>query len=80
MIHLPEIERLNDKIKSLEVTVDLLTDQSNFLDTAVSEAHRVLTKLGVPTNGRDANGELGVGKRETLTLLQRLTFVRYERK
>lgn len=63
--------------KALKARIELLEDGIKYLQQEVKEAHELLTKMKVPTNGVDANGELGCGKRENLTLRQRITYVRY---
>ena len=62
---------------ALKARIKLLEDEVKHLQQEVKEAHEILTKMKVPTNGVDANGELGWGKRENLTLKQRITYVRY---
>lgn len=41
----------------------------------LKEANEFLNLLQIPTNGLDADGNSGYGKRENLTLKQRLTFL-----
>lgn len=63
--------------QALKARIELLEDEVKYLQQEVKEAHEILTKMKVPTNGVDANGELGWGKIENLTLKQRITYVRY---
>jgi hypothetical protein len=61
--------------KSVEIYNSILTDELKSLQIEINDAMEYLDKLNVPTNGFDANGKLGSGKRENLSLVQRLTFL-----
>jgi len=56
--------------------IELLEEEIKHLQQEVNDAHDLLTKMKVPTNGVDADGNLGWGKRENLTLSQRITYLR----
>ena len=59
--------------------IDLLKFEINKLQKEIKECMDYLDTLHVPTNGLDSEGKLGYGKRENLTLLQRIKFMKYEK-
>ena len=65
------------KETELKTRNELLEEGMKHLQQEIKEAHEILTSMKVPTNGLDANGELGWGKRENLTLKQRITYLKY---
>lgn len=58
--------------------IDLLKFEINKLQNEIKECVEYLDSLKVPSNGLDPEGNLGYGKRENLTLLQRIKFMKYE--
>ncbi len=56
-----------------------LMDQYNYLQEDLNECMEYLNTLHVPTNGLDSEGNPGYGKRQNLTLLQRIKFMKYEK-
>lgn len=64
--------------ESRAVRISLLEDALRAAQDELREANELLDQKGIPTNGLDANGHKGYGKRENLTLPQRLTFVSKE--
>jgi hypothetical protein len=56
-----------------------LQEESRNLQKEILECMKYLNSLHVPTNGLDSEGNLGYGKRENLTLLQRIKFMKYEK-
>ena len=63
----------------MDTNYRLLLDQYNRLKDEIDECAEYLNSLKVPTNGIDPEGNLGYGKRENLTLLQRIKFMKYEK-
>ena len=59
----------------LKIRIELLENALRLVQEELEEANMYLDKMNVPTNGVDANGVVGYGKRENLTLKQRLTYV-----
>lgn len=58
---------------------EFLAELYNDLHLDIMECHSYLNTLHVPTNGLDSEGNPGYGKRENLTLLQRIKFMKYEK-
>lgn len=59
--------------------VGLLEDHIKYLQTELNEAHKLLNKMEVPTNGLDVDGNSGIGKREELSLKQRISYLKYDK-
>ena len=55
--------------------LELLLDEIRHLNEEIKDAHDILNEMKVPTNGLDAKGNPGLGKREVLTLKQRISFL-----
>lgn len=60
-----------------EMMNEIMKTHYDLLYHEIKEAHELLNEMGVPTNGLDANGNLGYGKREELSLKQRITYLKY---
>lgn len=66
------------KKEAYKAAIKLLDGQLKQAQKDIADAHELLNEMRVPTNGIDANGKLGRGKREDLTLEQRLTYVKLD--
>jgi len=66
--------------RSKQAMIDVLSDSAKWLQSELDAAHEYLNSLHVPTNGIDADGNFGTGKRETLSLVQRLSFLKLRNK
>jgi len=66
--------------KSKQAMIDVLNDSAKSLQSELDAAHEYLNSLRVPTNGVDADGNFGTGKTATLSLVQRLSFLKLRRK
>lgn len=68
-------ENNKDMEPALKARIETLEDEVKYLQQEVKEAHLLLNQMRVPTNGVDATGNPGEGKRESLTLKQRITYL-----
>lgn len=70
-----DIEYVRQESKELQGYIEILQDSLTSVQNELNEANDYLNAHKIPTNGFDAQGNLGIGKRENLTLKQRLTFL-----